>query len=69
VLARVRLCSLQQRCGSLDSEVDWATLLSHGEQQKIAFARLLLAQPRLALLDESTNAMDEENEVISGNTR
>ncbi|CAM6120220.1 unnamed protein product [Calypogeia fissa] len=63
VLARVKLSHLQQRCEGLDSHVEWATMLSHGEQQHIAFARLLLSRPRLALLDESTSAMDEENEA------
>jgi hypothetical protein len=40
--------------GGLDSIVEWSTMLSLGEQQRLAFARLLLARPSLALLDEST---------------
>lgn len=43
---------------------DWASVLSLGEQQRLAFARLLLAKPTLVLLDESTSALDEANEVI-----
>ncbi|KAJ4918031.1 hypothetical protein Rs2_03581 [Raphanus sativus] len=38
-------------------------VLSLGEQQRLAFARLLLCQPKLALLDESTSALDEANEA------
>ena len=38
-------------------------MLSLGEQQRLAFARLLLASPRLALLDESTSALDTDNEA------
>ena len=43
---------------------DWASVLSLGEQQRLAFARLLLAKPTLVLLDESTSALDETNEVM-----
>lgn len=42
---------------------DWATLLSLGEQQRLAMARVLLANPSLVLLDESTSALDLENEA------
>lgn len=52
------------RCDGLDSYVEWASVLSLGEQQRLAFARLLLSRPQLALMDESTSALDEDNEVI-----
>ena len=42
--------------------MDWASSLSVGEQQRMAWARLLLARPRLALLDEATSALDPETE-------
>eukprot|EP00898_Chlorokybus_atmophyticus_P002600 jgi/Chlat1/3340/Chrsp23S03775 len=48
--------------GGLDALTEWSSVLSLGEQQRLAFARLLLAKPRLALLDESTSALDSENE-------
>jgi vitamin B12/bleomycin/antimicrobial peptide transport system ATP-binding/permease protein len=38
---------------------DWAKMLSVGEQQRIAFARVLLSKPTAVFLDESTSAMDE----------
>jgi len=43
---------------------DWAHILSVGEQQRIAFARILLSQPRAVFLDESTSAMDEGLELM-----
>lgn len=39
-------------------------MLSLGEQQRLAFARLLLAGPKLALLDEATSALDTKNEAL-----
>ncbi|KAE9621521.1 hypothetical protein Lal_00032692 [Lupinus albus] len=48
---------------SLDSTHEWSSVLSLGEQQRLAFARLLLSKPQLVLLDESTSALDEANEV------
>jgi len=46
----------------LDREERWDRLLSVGEQQRLAFARLLLHRPRWVFLDEATAALDEENQ-------
>ncbi|HVP30265.1 MAG TPA: ABC transporter ATP-binding protein/permease [Myxococcota bacterium] len=62
VLQRVRLADLPGRVGGLDAEPEWKDLLSLGELQKIAFARLLLDRPLLAFLDEATSALDAASE-------
>ncbi|MBD2252785.1 ABC transporter ATP-binding protein/permease [Nostoc parmelioides] len=62
-LQQVHLPDLAQRHGGLDTVIDWSRVLSLGEQQRLAFARLLLIQPKYAILDESTSALDEETEA------
>ena len=54
VLARVE--------GDLDCVIDWTNVLSLGEQQRIAFARLFLRRPKFVFLDEATSALDEDNQ-------
>jgi putative ATP-binding cassette transporter len=58
-LEKVQLHRLIDRVGSLHVERDWDNLLSVGERQLLAFARLLLARPRFAFLDVAVNALDE----------
>ncbi len=56
VLTKVALAPL---IGRLDEEQDWAKVLSPGEQQRVAFARILLTKPQAVFLDEATSALDE----------
>ena len=62
VLDRVNLPDLVDRCGGFDVEFDFEKILSVGERQRLAFARVLLKHPRYVLLDEATSALDRENE-------
>lgn len=63
VLKTVNLPHLIERCGGLDVEADWGKILSLGEQQRLAFARVLLADRPYIILDEATSALDEKNEA------
>ncbi len=63
VLEQVNLPDLADRAGGLNAELDWDRALSVGEQQRLAFARLLLTAPRFAFLDEATSALDLANEA------
>ncbi|MCP9776126.1 ABC transporter ATP-binding protein/permease [Cyanobium sp. WAJ14-Wanaka] len=62
VLEQVRLPELVGRYPDLDIIQDWPRLLSLGEQQRLAFARLLLNSPRFVVLDEATSALDVATE-------
>ena len=63
VLEQVRLPDLVQRYPDLDIKQDWPRLLSLGEQQRLAFARLLLNAPCFVVLDEATSALDVSTEA------
>ena len=62
VLKQVNLPDIATNFDGLDSELDWGKVLSVGEQQRVAFARVLLVEPRYAILDEATSALDMANE-------
>ena len=61
--AALEACRLGYLKELLDTEDDWQHKLSPGELQRIAFVRILITRPRLALLDEATAALDEETEA------
>lgn len=56
VLAAVALPHLTNR---LDDDEDWGKVLSPGERQRIAVARVLLNRPQAVFLDEATSSVDE----------
>ena len=64
VIKQVNLTEVIDKIGSLTVEQDWSKVLSRGEQQRLAFARLLLHQPKYAILDEATSALDEDNQNL-----
>ena len=53
---------LTELAGRLDESTTWALQLSPGEQQRIAFARVLVQKPDWLFLDEATSAVDEATE-------
>ena len=62
MLDQVYLPQLAERVGGLYAVHDWEKLLSVGEQQRVAFARILVHAPSIVILDEATSALDSGNE-------
>lgn len=60
--AVLRDCGLEPYAQSLHEEDRWGSRLSGGEQQRVAFARVLLARPSTIVLDECTSALDTNSE-------
>ncbi|HUW27986.1 MAG TPA: ABC transporter ATP-binding protein/permease [Sulfuriferula sp.] len=52
-------CHLGHLAARLDETADWGSILSLGEQQRLAIGRALLSQPQVLFLDEASSAMDE----------
>ncbi|RIA93452.1 P-loop containing nucleoside triphosphate hydrolase protein, partial [Glomus cerebriforme] len=64
LLDKVNLAHIEKRVETFDSQygIDWDKMLSPGEQQKIAFARLFYWNPVFAVLDEATSSLDSNTE-------
>jgi putative ATP-binding cassette transporter len=60
VLSLVQLGHLADRLADTEQ---WSNVLSLGEQQRVAFARILLARPDFVFMDEATSALDEATEA------
>ena len=61
--AALERAHLSEYAVMLCREERWDRLMPMGEQQRLAFARLLLQRPRWILLDEATAALDDENQA------
>ena len=57
------LCQIGYLRDKLDVNADWSHVLSVGEQQRLAFVRAHIQQPKWLFLDEATSALDEDTEA------
>jgi len=55
-------CNLGHLIEKLPIIANWGQALSLGEQQRVAFIRVLLQKPKWLFLDEATSALDEPTE-------
>jgi putative ATP-binding cassette transporter len=59
----LRACRLDDYTDRLQESAHWTRVLSPGEQQRLAGARVLLLKPDFLFLDEATSALDPDNEA------
>lgn len=64
ILEEAHLGYLPDREGGWDTRKEWKDVLSGGEKQRMAIARLLYHEPRYAFIDEGTSAVSSEVEPI-----
>jgi putative ATP-binding cassette transporter len=58
IIAALNRCGLKRLGSRLDDNERWDRVLSGGEQQRLAFARLLVQRPDIILMDGATAALD-----------
>jgi putative ATP-binding cassette transporter len=64
VIALTGLEATMARVGKRTHDGDWKNLLSEGEQELFAFARVLLVRPGFLFLDEASNALGDARRAI-----
>lgn len=64
ILQEAHLGHLLGREGGFDTRKEWKNVLSGGEKQRMAIARILYHEPRYAVIDEGTSAISSEVEPL-----
>ena len=60
LLEDLRLGRVAAEIGGLDAELDWGARLSLGDQQRLAFARVLLASPEVVFIDRVSSELGRD---------
>ena len=58
ISAALQKVDLGHLAAHLDEDAPWDQILSNGEKQRLAFARVFLMRPDIVVLDEATAALD-----------
>jgi putative ATP-binding cassette transporter len=63
VKAALKRCGLEELIPRINEQERWDRVLSGGEQQRLAFGRLILHKPDWVFMDEATSALDEGSQA------